>query len=95
MGGICFRAAVLCWLAKVVGALLCAMAGVCPGLPAMLLPPCNLSMEVYAPSKYLLQVSYTSWFLDAFNYAMALKMNIVNLSIGAGWLGCGIAVPHI
>jgi hypothetical protein len=29
------------------------------------------------------QVSYTSWFLDAFNYAMATKMNVVNLSIGA------------
>lgn len=29
-----------------------------------------------------LQVSYTSWFLDAFNYAIATGMNIVNLSIG-------------
>ena len=29
------------------------------------------------------QVSYTSWFLDAFNYAIATQMNIVNLSIGA------------
>ena len=28
------------------------------------------------------QVSYTSWFLDAFNYAMATGMNVVNLSIG-------------
>lgn len=28
------------------------------------------------------QVSYTSWFLDAFNYAIATKMNILNLSIG-------------
>ena len=28
------------------------------------------------------QVSYTSWFLDAFNYAIATEMNIVNLSIG-------------
>jgi membrane-bound transcription factor site-1 protease len=28
------------------------------------------------------QVSYTSWFLDAFNYAMATKMDVVNLSIG-------------
>jgi membrane-bound transcription factor site-1 protease len=36
--------------------------------------------------KTVLQVSYTSWFLDAFNYAMATKMNIVNLSIG-GWGG--------
>ena len=29
-----------------------------------------------------LQVSYTSWFLDAFNYAMAIGLNVVNLSIG-------------
>jgi membrane-bound transcription factor site-1 protease len=29
------------------------------------------------------QVSYTSWFLDAFNYAIATEMDIVNLSIGA------------
>ena len=29
-----------------------------------------------------LQVSYTSWFLDAFNYAIATEMNVVNLSIG-------------
>ena len=28
------------------------------------------------------QVSYTSWFLDAFNYAIATEMNILNLSIG-------------
>ncbi|CAD7696955.1 unnamed protein product [Ostreobium quekettii] len=28
------------------------------------------------------QVSYTSWFLDAFNYAMATEMEVVNLSIG-------------
>lgn len=28
------------------------------------------------------QVSFTSWFLDAFNYAIATKMQIVNLSIG-------------
>lgn len=30
----------------------------------------------------LLQVSYTSWFLDAFNYAIATKMDVLNLSIG-------------
>lgn len=29
-----------------------------------------------------LQVSFTSWFLDAFNYAIATEMNVVNLSIG-------------
>lgn len=28
------------------------------------------------------QVSYTSWFLDAFNYAIQKKVNILNLSIG-------------
>lgn len=28
------------------------------------------------------QVSYTSWFLDAFNYAILSKLHIVNLSIG-------------
>ncbi|XP_078431783.1 SITE-1 protease isoform X2 [Wolffia australiana] len=28
------------------------------------------------------QVSYTSWFLDAFNYAIAMKMDVLNLSIG-------------
>lgn len=28
------------------------------------------------------QVSYTSWFLDAFNYAIVTEMNILNLSIG-------------
>ncbi|KAL4703428.1 hypothetical protein ACJJTC_008147, partial [Scirpophaga incertulas] len=28
------------------------------------------------------QVSYTSWFLDAFNYAIMRKINVLNLSIG-------------
>ncbi|WAR11340.1 MBTP1-like protein, partial [Mya arenaria] len=28
------------------------------------------------------QVSYTSWFLDAFNYAIMKKINVLNLSIG-------------
>ena len=28
------------------------------------------------------QTSYTSWFLDAFNYALFRKMDIINLSIG-------------
>jgi membrane-bound transcription factor site-1 protease len=28
------------------------------------------------------QLSYTSWFLDAFNYAIARKMHVINLSIG-------------
>lgn len=29
-----------------------------------------------------MQVSYTSWFLDAFNYAIATDMDVLNLSIG-------------
>ena len=28
------------------------------------------------------QVSYTSWFLDAFNYAILKRINVLNLSIG-------------
>ena len=28
------------------------------------------------------QVSYTSWFLDAFNYAILKGINVLNLSIG-------------
>ena len=35
-----------------------------------------------AQTSVSVQVSYTSWFLDAFNYAIATEMNIVNLSIG-------------
>lgn len=31
---------------------------------------------------YIFQVSYTSWFLDAFNYAILKKINVLNLSIG-------------
>ena len=27
-------------------------------------------------------MSYTSWYLDAFNYAIALKLDVINLSIG-------------
>lgn len=30
----------------------------------------------------LTQVSYTSWFLDAFNYAILKKVDVLNLSIG-------------
>ncbi|KAH8370368.1 hypothetical protein KR093_003164, partial [Drosophila rubida] len=33
-------------------------------------------------NKPTIQVSYTSWFLDAFNYAIYKKVNIINLSIG-------------
>ncbi|KAL2607535.1 hypothetical protein R1flu_026108 [Riccia fluitans] len=39
--------------------------------------------EIYAFRVFTdAQVSYTSWFLDAFNYAIARKMNVLNLSIG-------------
>ncbi|CAM6083630.1 unnamed protein product [Calypogeia fissa] len=39
--------------------------------------------EIYAFRVFTdAQVSYTSWFLDAFNYAIATKMNVLNLSIG-------------
>ena len=31
---------------------------------------------------FSVQVSYTSWFLDAFNYAILNKVNVLNLSIG-------------
>ena len=31
---------------------------------------------------YTVAVSYTSWFLDAFNYAIMKKINVLNLSIG-------------
>ena len=27
-------------------------------------------------------MSYTTWFLDAFNYALHTKMDVINLSIG-------------
>ncbi|KAI3933149.1 hypothetical protein MKW92_008249 [Papaver armeniacum] len=39
--------------------------------------------EIYAFRVFTdAQVSYTSWFLDAFNYAIATKMDVLNLSIG-------------
>ena len=41
-----------------------------------------LALTVKAGVRWCCQVSYTSWFLDAFNYAIATEMNIVNLSIG-------------
>ncbi|CAN0441893.1 unnamed protein product, partial [Ectocarpus sp. 13 AM-2016] len=31
---------------------------------------------------FVKKVSYTSWFLDAFNYALFLGVDIINLSIG-------------
>lgn len=44
-----------------------------------------LSNPTSTPSNDLrlsVQVSFTSWFLDAFNYAIYSKVNIINLSIG-------------
>ncbi|KAH9300652.1 hypothetical protein KI387_012235, partial [Taxus chinensis] len=39
--------------------------------------------EIYAFRVFTdAQVSYTSWFLDAFNYAIATGINVLNLSIG-------------
>ncbi|CAI7779492.1 unnamed protein product [Closterium sp. NIES-53] len=39
--------------------------------------------EIYAFRVFTnAQVSYTSWFLDAFNYAILTRMNVLNLSIG-------------
>ncbi|WCJ42476.1 SITE-1 protease [Euphorbia peplus] len=39
--------------------------------------------EIYAFRVFTdAQVSYTSWFLDAFNYAIATHMDVLNLSIG-------------
>ncbi|PIA64998.1 hypothetical protein AQUCO_00100457v1, partial [Aquilegia coerulea] len=39
--------------------------------------------EIYAYRVFTdAQVSYTSWFLDAFNYAIAMDMDVLNLSIG-------------
>lgn len=39
-------------------------------------------MAAHRSDSMWLQVSFTSWFLDAFNYAIARKMHVVNLSIG-------------
>ena len=38
--------------------------------------------QKFSIKKLLLAVSYTSWFLDAFNYAIMKKINVLNLSIG-------------
>ena len=43
-----------------------------------------LGLKIHSNDKgfFCLQVSYTSWFLDAFNYAILKKVNVLNLSIG-------------
>ncbi|XP_048321054.2 subtilisin-like protease SBT6.1 isoform X2 [Ziziphus jujuba] len=49
----------------------------------LVLPPTQRFMLFECLRTYsLLQVSYTSWFLDAFNYAIATDMDVLNLSIG-------------
>lgn len=40
-----------------------------------------MEMETLNPA-VTSQVSYTSWFLDAFNYAILKKIDVLNLSIG-------------
>ena len=42
----------------------------------------NVLTERGSESCLWFQVSYTSWFLDAFNYAILKKINVLNLSIG-------------
>lgn len=42
----------------------------------------SLNLLVNKYFYFLFQVSYTSWFLDAFNYAILKKINVLNLSIG-------------
>ncbi|KAF6170405.1 hypothetical protein GIB67_014335 [Kingdonia uniflora] len=47
--------------------------------------PKRLTKDIDAyedPLVFTAQVSYTSWFLDAFNYAMATHKDVLNLSIG-------------
>lgn len=41
-----------------------------------------LSLLLFSYYLFQWQVSYTSWFLDAFNYAILKKVNVLNLSIG-------------
>lgn len=48
---------------------------VCPGIAP------QLSLHIFRVFTGA-QVSYTSWFLDAFNYALHLNIDILNLSIG-------------
>lgn len=58
-----------------VSGLVAGTASSCPGLA----PDVNLYIfKVFTDQ----QVSYTSWFLDAFNYAMQKNIDVLNLSIG-------------
>ncbi|VEL27251.1 unnamed protein product [Protopolystoma xenopodis] len=50
---------------------------ICP--PPGLAPDVDLYIfRVFTDS----QISYTSWFLDAFNYAIARRLDVINLSNG-------------
>lgn len=42
----------------------------------------RLSSKLLKDCVNINQVSYTSWFLDAFNYAILKKIDVLNLSIG-------------
>lgn len=42
----------------------------------------TLSLKQLKDCLNINQVSYTSWFLDAFNYAILKKIDVLNLSIG-------------
>ena len=50
--------------------------------PLPLPPPCPLPSPLPSRLSSLRQVSYTSWFLDAFNYALYRKVHVLNLSVG-------------
>ena len=44
---------------------------------------CPIAAASNGPSTFLwMQVSYTSWFLDAFNHAILDEVDVLNLSIG-------------
>jgi membrane-bound transcription factor site-1 protease len=58
-----------------VAGVIASVAEECPGIA----PEAELHIFRVFTSK---QVSFTSWFLDAFNYAIHKKMTVVNLSIG-------------
>ena len=54
--------------------------------PLCLPPPCEeapcTTMGCITGVFWFHKVSYTSWFLDAFNYAILKKIDVLNLSIG-------------
>jgi len=52
--------------------------GMDPGCPGFAPDAELLTFRVFTTA----QLSYTSWFLDAFNYAMAVGVDVLNLSIG-------------